>query len=126
MSETKSAEKIAHDIQTRLLPFAEELHQLVLTQIKKDEDYQNEWVASRDRLSIASGAGIVSDTHANGTQRHDFYIRHPEAAPTGYDSRSLGEVEVNGLDSITIKASCTERRALALITFLRSDAYLKA
>jgi len=126
VAETREPEAIAKAIASRLLPEAEALHKLVLERIARDNDYETRRIAFRDSLSVAAGVGILADKNANGTERRDFYIRHPDFTETNYDTRYVGEVELNSANSATIKVDCDERKALALIAFLRSPAYLGA
>ena len=107
-AETKSAEKIAADIVSRLLPEAERVNALALASIARDNAAEN---AQNDTArAIAAAIGAEIEKGHDGKPRASFYHRGVS-------------LTVNGGESVRVEFSATKAQALAFVAFINSPAY---
>ncbi len=123
MGVTKTGDEMAKDIVRRLLPDAETVFALVKARI----DIEDRAAANHLALirSIASTLGETVEKGHNGEPRTHFYVSST-ASPHASLNQTLASIEVRYGGAVHFELDPGESKALALIAFLRSPAYLNA
>lgn len=108
VAETKSPEKIAADIVSRLLAESERVHGLALAEINRETIAKNEKNDMARDIALAIGAEM--ERGHDGEPRSRFYYRNVS-------------MRVNTGESVTFEFSANRAQSLALIAFMDSPAY---
>lgn len=109
VADTKTAEKIAADIVARLLPESERIDGLALAQIARENSAETARIDTAQ--AVAAAIGKEDETDRDGKPRTSFYHRGVSLTVNGGESV---RVEMHGV---------TRAQALALLSFMESDAY---
>ena len=122
VSETKSADAIAADISRRLLSEAERVCKLVKERIDLYESADRAQRETLEKVGQAAGLPDILRNHNDESKPcFSLYLTDPRQAPESY--ASLAKIEVRGGNSVHFVIDATSEQALALIAFMRSEAY---